>query len=134
MNLELALRMTEAAVRRAMREGAVISVAVVDEGGHLVSFQRMEGAEIAGPGLAQGKAYTSVALRRPTAELAVRTAPGGDLYGLPRDDYVCVGGGIPLWADHGGGARVVGGIGVSGGAITQDVMCAEAAAEVWRTR
>ncbi|KAB8193148.1 heme-binding protein [Nonomuraea phyllanthi] len=134
MNLELALRMTEAAVRQAVREGVPISVAVLDEGGHLVSFQRMEGAGIAGPGLAQGKAYTAVALRASTAELAPRTAPGGDLHGLPRDGLVCVGGGIPLWADYGEGWRVVGGIGVSGGTTTQDVECAEAAAEVWRTR
>ncbi|MEQ4719210.1 heme-binding protein [Nonomuraea sp. B19D2] len=134
MNLELALRMTEAAVRQAIREGVAISVAVVDEGGHLVSFQRMEGAGIAGPVLAQGKAYTSVALRGSTAELAARTAPGGDLQGLPREGFVCVAGGVPLWADYGEGWRVVGGIGVSGGTVTQDVVCAEAAGEVWRTR
>ena len=56
MDLELALRMCEAALKQAAREGAVISVAVVDAGGHLVSFQRMEGAGFAGavPGAGQG--------------------------------------------------------------------------------
>jgi uncharacterized protein GlcG (DUF336 family) len=134
VNLELALRMTEAALKQAMREGASISVAVVDGGGRLVSFQRMEGSEIAGPVLAQGKAYTSVALRRPTAELAGLTAPGGELYGLAGGRFTLFGGGIPLWSDYGEGERVVGGIGVSGGTVTQDVSCAEAAALVWRTR
>ncbi|SEG91295.1 Uncharacterized conserved protein GlcG, DUF336 family [Nonomuraea solani] len=134
MNLELALRMTEAAVKQAFREGAAISVAVVDEGGNLVSYQRMDGAEISGPVLARGKAYTSVALRRPTSELAARTAPGGELSGLAGCGFICVGGGIPLWSDYGEGERVVGGIGVSGGTVTQDVACAEAAESVWRTR
>ncbi|WP_090946338.1 GlcG/HbpS family heme-binding protein [Nonomuraea jiangxiensis] len=134
MNLELALRMTEAALKQAAREGAMISVAVVDEGGHLVSFQRMEGAEIAGPVLAQRKAYTSVALRRTTEDLAELTAPGGELFGLTDDRFLSVGGGVPLWAGYGEGERVVGGVGVSGGTIRQDVRCAEAAASVWRTR
>jgi uncharacterized protein GlcG (DUF336 family) len=134
VDLELALRMTEAAVKQALREGARVSAAVVDEGGHLVSFQRMEGAEIAGPVLAPGKAYTSVAHRMATADLAPLVAPGGELFGLAGDRFVCFGGGIPLWADYGEGERVVGGVGVSGGTVAQDVACAEAAALVWRTR
>ncbi|MGP3964909.1 GlcG/HbpS family heme-binding protein [Nonomuraea sp. 3N208] len=134
MNLELALRMTEAAVRQATREGASISVAVVDEGGNLVSFQRMDGAEISGPALAPGKAYTSVALRRDTADVARHMARGGELAGLPGEGFVGIGGGIPLWADYGEGERVVGGVGVSGGTVAQDVACAEAASVVWRTR
>ncbi|HEX4817302.1 MAG TPA: heme-binding protein [Nonomuraea sp.] len=134
MNLELALRMTEAALRQAVREGASISVAVVDEGGNLVSFQRMEGAEISGPVLAPGKAYTAVALRTSTADLARRLARGGDLAGLQGNGFVAVGGGIPLWADYGEGERVVGGVGVSGGSVAHDLVCAEAAALVWQTR
>ncbi|MET9340674.1 MULTISPECIES: GlcG/HbpS family heme-binding protein [unclassified Nonomuraea] len=133
VGLEIALRMCEAAIRQARREGALVSVAVVDAGGHLVSFQRMEGAEIAGPVLAPGKAYTSVANRMATADLAPLTVPGGELYGLAGDRFVCFGGGIPLWADYGEGERVVGGVGVSGGTVAQDVACAEAAASVWRT-
>ncbi|WP_188187933.1 GlcG/HbpS family heme-binding protein [Nonomuraea sp. SYSU D8015] len=134
MDLELALRMTEAAMRQAVREGAAISVAVVDEGGNLVSFQRMDGAEISGPVLAQGKAYTSVALRATTLDLARELSRGGELAGLAGGGFVAVGGGIPLWADYGEGERVVGGIGVSGGTVAQDVACAEAAGLVWRTR
>ncbi|MBE1561034.1 GlcG/HbpS family heme-binding protein [Nonomuraea africana] len=133
VGLEIALRMCEAAIRQATREGALVSVAVVDAGGHLVTFQRMEGAEIAGPVLAPGKAYTSVAHRMTTADLAPLAAPGGELYGLAGDRFVCFGGGIPLWAGYGEGERVVGGVGVSGGTVAQDVSCAEAAASVWRT-
>ncbi|GAA4066381.1 GlcG/HbpS family heme-binding protein [Nonomuraea soli] len=134
MDLELALRMCEAAVKQAGREGAKIAVAVVDDGGHLVAFQRMDGAAIAGPVLAPGKAYTSVANRVPTAVLADLTKPGGELAGLPGDRFVCLGGGLPLWSDQGENGRVAGGVGVSGGTVAQDVSCAEAAALVWRTR
>jgi uncharacterized protein GlcG (DUF336 family) len=130
MNLELALRMCEAAVKQAGREGALISVAVVDAGGHLVAFQRMDGAEIAGPVLAPGKAYTAVAHRMSTADLASLVVPGGELYGLAGDRYVCFGGGIPL-SEPGKDHRVVGAVGVSGGTVVQDVTCAETAAALW---
>ncbi|WP_329429643.1 heme-binding protein [Streptosporangium sp. NBC_01495] len=136
MNLELALRMCEAAVKQAAREGALISVAVVDAGGHLVAFQRMDGARITGPVLAPGKAYTAVAHRMATADLAPLVLPGGELYGLAGDRYVCFGGGVPL-GESGDGrgvsgvSRVVGAVGVSGGTVSQDIACAEAAAAVW---
>ncbi|SEK85900.1 GlcG/HbpS family heme-binding protein [Nonomuraea pusilla] len=134
MNLDIALRMTEAALRQASREGAAICVAVVDAGGHLVSFQRMAGAGVAGAVLAPRKAYTSVALRAATAGLAPLLAPGGELHGLNDDRFVFSAGGLPLWADDGEGERVAGAVGVSGGARAQDEACAEAAALVWRTR
>lgn len=120
MNLEFALRMCEAAIKEAGRAGALVSVAVVDGGGHLVAFQRMDGAAIGGPVLAPGKAYTAVASGAATAELAANGPPG-----LP--GFVYVGGGVPLRAD----GRVVGGIGVSGGTVAQDIACAEAAAALW---
>jgi len=130
VDLELALALCTAARARAGQEGALVSVAVVDGGGHLVAFQRMDGAEIAGPVLARDKAYTAVAHRIATDELAALTAPGGPLAGMASADagrYVCFGGGVPLWS----GGLVVGGIGVSGGTAEQDVACARAAAAGW---
>lgn len=103
---------------------------MVDAGGHLVAFQRMDGAEIAGPVLAPGKAYTAVAHRMSTADLAPLVVPGGELYGLAGDRYVCFGGGIPL-GEPGKGHRVVGAVGVSGGTVAQDVACAEVATALW---
>ena len=98
--------------------------------GHLIAFERMDGAEIAGPVLARDKAYTAVAHRCATADLAAASAPGADLAGLSSADggrYVCFGGGLPLrWE-----GRVVGGIGVSGGTATQDAACAGAGAAVF---
>jgi uncharacterized protein GlcG (DUF336 family) len=137
ITLTLAARMTEAATARAAELGAVVSAAVVDAGGHLVHFQRMDRAEIAGPTLAVDKAYTAVAHRTDTADLAALAAPDGPLAGLQANGggrYVVFGGGLPCWSagvDEGG--EVVGGIGVSGGTTEQDVASAEAGLAVFRT-
>lgn len=126
----LAARMTDAALRRAEGLGALVSAAVVDAGGHLVHFQRMDGAEIAGPTLAVDKAFTAVAHRIATHELTPLAAPGGPLAGLAANGggrYVVFGGGLPCW----GGDRVLAGVGVSGGTADEDVACARAALAVW---
>jgi uncharacterized protein GlcG (DUF336 family) len=132
ITLSLAAAMTSVALARAEALGALVSAAVVDAGGHLVHFQRMDGAEIAGPTLAVDKAFTAVAHRIDTAELTALSAPGGELAGLASNGggrYVTFGGGLPCWS----GNRVVAGIGVSGGSAEQDVACAAAALALWRT-
>jgi len=135
MTLSLASRMTEAAVRHAAGLGVAVSAAVVDSGGHLVHFQRMDRAEIAGPTLAVDKAFTAVAHRIATAELGPLAGPDGELAGLAANGggrYVVFGGGLPCWADAGTpDAIVVGGIGVSGGSVEQDIACAEAGLAVF---
>ena len=135
LTLSLAARMTDAAVTRATELGAVVSAAVVDGGGHLVHFQRMDRAEIAGPTLAVDKAFTAVAHRTATGDLAGLAAPGGELAGLAANGggrYVVFGGGLPCWSgDPAGDGVVVAGVGVSGGTAEQDVACAEAALAVF---
>jgi uncharacterized protein GlcG (DUF336 family) len=115
----------EAATAEARKLGVAVSVAVVDAGGNLVAFLRMDGAEIAGPVLAVDKAYTAVANRISTAELAEQAAPGGPLFGLhscANGRFVIFGGGVPVRV----GNVVVGAVGVSGAAVGQDIRCAEA--------
>ena len=130
IDLALGQLMAEAARRSAVASGALVSVAVVDAGGHLVVFERMDGAEIAGPVLARDKAFTAVAHRVATQELTDLVLPGADLAGMNSADggrYIAFGGGLPLWdAD-----RVIGGVGVSGGSSEQDVAAATAALEVF---
>lgn len=133
ITLTLAAEMTAAALARAAELGADVSAAVVDAGGHLVHFQRMDAAEIAGPTLAVDKAFTAVAHRVETAELTALAAPGGELAGLQANGggrYVVFGGGLPCWS----GDRVAAGVGVSGGSAEQDVACAQAARSVWDLR
>jgi uncharacterized protein GlcG (DUF336 family) len=130
IDLALGQRMAEAARRSAVASGALVSVAIVDAGGHLVVFERMDGAEIAGPVLARDKAFTAVAHRVATHELTDLVLPGAELAGMNSADggrYIAFGGGLPLWdAD-----RVIGGVGVSGGSSEQDVAAATAALEVF---
>ena len=130
IDLALGQRMAEAARRSAVASGALVSVAIVDAGGHLVVFERMDGAEIAGPVLARDKAFTAVAHRVATHELTDLVLPGAELAGMNSADggrYIAFGGGLPLWdAD-----RVIGGVGVSGGSSEQDVAAASAALAVF---
>lgn len=126
IDLELAQTMIEAAQGVAASDGIAVSIAVVDAGGNLIAFARMDGAEIAGPVLAVDKAYTAVAHRVATGELTALVAPQGELAGMYAAHggrYIAFPGGLPCWDED----RVVGGIGVSGGTADQDRRCAESA-------
>jgi uncharacterized protein GlcG (DUF336 family) len=132
VDLALAIRLCEAARASAGSSGALVSVAVVDAGGHLIAFQRMDGAEIAGPVLARDKAFTAVAHRCATHELTDLVSPGADLAGMNSADsgrYIAFAGGLPLWD----GDRVIGGVGVSGGSAQQDKDAAESAVHAYET-
>ena len=130
IDLALALDMIEAAKAKAVEIGVPMSIAVLDAGANLLAFNRMDGAELAGPNLAVDKAYTSVTNRIATGELRERIAPDGDLPGMNANGggrYIAFAGGIPCWD----GDRVVGAIGVSGGSWDDDQICAEAAIVIY---
>jgi uncharacterized protein GlcG (DUF336 family) len=130
LDLDLAEQLTRSACRAAQAEGCLVSAAVVDAGGHLVAFRRMDGAEFAGCTVAVDKAYTSAGNRIATVDLRDQVAPGGDLagyYAASGGRFITFGGGVPLWYDR----RVVGAIGVSGASGEQDHAFASAAAAVW---
>ncbi len=126
LTLAAAQQAVAAGIAEAERRGVAVSVAVVDAGGVLRAFARMDGAEIAGEVLAVDKAYTAVAHRTATAELGALAQPGGELFGLQangRGRYVMFGGGVPVTDADG---TVVGAVGVSGAAVVEDIACAEA--------
>lgn len=123
LDLDAANRIIAGAHAEARRRSVLVSAAVVDAGGNLVAFGRMDGAEIAGPVLAVDKAYTAVANRIATSELATLAAPGGELFGLHANGggrFVIFGGGVPVSID----GDVVGGVGVSGASTADDEACA----------
>lgn len=121
--LKTILRMAERAREKAEEMGVPIVFSAVDSGGNLLLLQRMEGALLASVEISAGKAYTANALKMPTHELGALAEPGGPLYGIESSNpgkIVLFGGGFP-YVIHG---QVVGGIGVSGGTVEEDMAIA----------
>jgi len=132
ITLEQAEQVIDAAKQKANEIDVPMTIAVVDTGGNLVVLARQNNALLASLDIAIGKAYTAVAMRMSTADLAPLVQPGQLLYHLeianqPRT-LVAFGGGLPLQVN----GEIVGGVGVSGGIPDQDHQVAEAAREVSR--
>jgi uncharacterized protein GlcG (DUF336 family) len=124
IQLSAATAVIDAATAKAHEIGQPMNIAVVDDGGHLVAFARMDGAIKASIDISIRKARTSILMNAPTAALMPLAQPGAELYGLEQTSggMVIFGGGIPLVVD----GVVVGAIGVSAGSVEQDVSVAEA--------
>ncbi|MDX1888084.1 heme-binding protein [Mycolicibacterium sp. 050158] len=126
ITLSAATKVVEAAIAKAAEIGQPMNIAVVDDGGHLVAFARMDGAIKASIDISTKKARTSILMNAPTAALMPLVQPGAELYGLEQlsGGLVIFGGGMLLTE----GDVVVGAIGVSAGSVEQDVAVAEAGA------
>ena len=127
ITLEQARKIIAAGEREAQKQGQPMNIAVVDSGGNLVAFARMDGAWLGSIDISQKKAWTSRAFDIDTKTLSTLTQPGADFYGLhvSNDGKVMIfAGGVPLKKN----GVVVGGVGVSGGSGKQDHAVAEAAA------
>jgi glc operon protein GlcG len=113
-----------AATTEAKKRNWKMNIAVVDSGGHLVSFQRMDGAMLASIQIAKHKARASATFRRETKifEDAVQLMHLN--YILAFEGIIASRGGIPL-IDKG---AIIGAIGVSGGTDSQDEIVALAGA------
>ena len=121
-----AARAVIAAVQAEARAiGVAMSCAVVDSGDQLVAFERMDGADLVGITLARDKAFTALANRMPTRDLAPIVQPGTEFYGydsVAGGRTIVFAGGMPLEVD----GVLVGAVGVSGGDAVQDQTAAEA--------
>ncbi|HAA96068.1 MAG: heme-binding protein [SAR202 cluster bacterium] len=124
LTLAEANRMVEAAIAKANELNIKINVAVVDAGGRLVAFNRMDGAIWGGAYGSQGKAVASAAFGRTSGELQERAtspivsgilgAEGG--HGIPSQ------GAVPIRRD----GVLEGAVGVGGGTSQEDEDCAAA--------
>jgi uncharacterized protein GlcG (DUF336 family) len=126
LTLDEATALCTAACSAAADQGVAMSFAVMDAGGHLLAFVRMDGAIKASIDISTRKAVTSVLMEAPTADLTALVQPGAELYGLEQTagGLVIFGGGIPLYRD----GALIGAVGVSAGSVEQDVTVATAAA------
>jgi len=130
VTLEEARRVIEAAERKASEIGQAMNIAVVDEGGNLVSHVRMDGAWLGRIDISINKAFTSRAFDISTKDLAQHSQPGGQFFGIHMSNHgrvMVFAGGIPLTR----GGKVVGGVGVRGGSGEQDHAVAEAGAKAF---
>ena len=124
---EGAMSVVEAAVKRAQAMKVMVSIAVVDDGGHLMAFVRTEGARLHTVAIAQAKARSAALTRSPTGK---KTSSGRDM-----DDHlamaitlaagpgsiVTIQGGVPISVD----GHFIGAVGVSGAKSEEDREIAE---------
>jgi len=127
IGLERAQAAIAAAIAEAKKKDWKLNVAVVDSGGNLVAFSRMDGAQLASISIAEHKARASVKYRRETKAFESAVQLGNFHYVLTLDDVIASRGGIPLVED----GKLIGAIGCSGGTGSQDeVGCKAGAATV----
>ncbi|HKS83386.1 MAG TPA: heme-binding protein [Candidatus Acidoferrales bacterium] len=128
LTLESARAVMDAAQKRAHEIKCPMNIAVVDEGGHLLIFERMNGAKLSSIRIAQVKAQSAALRRAPTRPAAsddqVNRLLSVTLAIASPDEQTPIRGGLPLMAD----GQVVGAIGVSAGSEDQDVDVATAGA------
>jgi len=111
-----------AAVGEARKHDWKLNVAVVDSGGNLVAFQRMDGAQLASIQIAEHKARASVNFRRETKVWENAIQVNGYQYVMTLDGVIASRGGIPLIE----GGKLIGAIGCSGGTGSQDEVACQA--------
>lgn len=122
IGLDIAMKVLGAAVGEARKMNIPMAVAVVDTGGHLVAFERLDNTQHGSVGVAQDKAASSALFRRPTKVFQDAVAGGGaGLRVLSLRGVTAVEGGLPLIVD----GKIVGAVGVSGGTAEQDGVVAK---------
>jgi uncharacterized protein GlcG (DUF336 family) len=126
LSLDLALSLLARVREEAEARDLSLAAAVVDDAGNVLAGQRMDGAALGAMQLAVGKAFTAASWATPSGEFSQSTQPGGDDWGWNTTDarIVVYAGGIPLLVD----GELVGAIGASGGAASEDEECVAAAA------
>ena len=127
INLETAKKVTEPAIAEAAKNKWTMAVAIVDIGGALVYFEKMDGTQTGSVRVAIGKARSAVLFKRPTKVFEDGVAAGGAGLRLLRlEGAVPIEGGLPLVMD----GKIVGAIGVSGGTAQQDGVAAKAGVDM----
>ena len=127
LTLEAAERIVAAAKKKAAEINTKMDIAVVDAGGNLKAFARMDGAWLGSIDIAQRKARTARWFDMNTGEIGKLSQPGGPLFGIEHSNggLITFPGGVPLKNSAG---EVVGAIGVSGSTVENDHSVAMAGA------
>ena len=127
ISLEQARDVMNAALAKAGETKTKMDIAVVDAGGNLKSFYRMDGAWIGSIDISIRKAKTARFFDMPTGEIGKLSQPGGPLYQIEHSNggLITFPGGVPIKSADG---TVIGAIGVSGSSVENDHTVAAAGA------
>ncbi len=129
LTLKAAMLMGQKALKKCEEIGKPFVLTVVDAGGNVLYTQRMEDAFFTSVGIATDKAFTAAAVKKGTHVLTDKVKPEQDLFGLNLTNngrIVTFGGGLPILEN----GEVIGGIGVSGGSVEEDIAVATAALSI----
>ena len=128
ITLAQAQKVMNAALAFAEKQGVPMNIAIVDAGGNLKDFCRMDGAFLGSIDISAKKAKTARYFNMSTAQLGSVSGPGQELYGIEttNNGLVVFGGGELLRNKAG---VIIGAIGVSGGSVAEDTNVAKAGAE-----
>jgi len=121
-DVKLILRGSEEEARKI---GVDMDIAVVDPGGNLLGFYRMDQAKVTSIAIAIDKAFTAAGTRKPTREYKAVGAPNGPAFGINTSNhgrFMIFGGGVPIIVD----GECIGAVGCSSGSPEQDEQVAQA--------
>ena len=125
LDIDDARQMIAGARAKAQEIGVPMCIAVTDESGNLIAFERMNGGKITSIQLAIDKSFTATGIQKGTDALGKVNQPGMPAHSISSalgGCMVAVAGGLPITSD----GTVVGGIGVSSGSPMQDLEVAQA--------
>ena len=127
ITLEQAQTVLAAAKAKAQETDTLMNIAVVDAGGNLKAFARMDGAWLGSIDIAQKKARTARFFDMESGAIGELSQPGGSLYNIEVSNggLITFPGGIPLTV----GGEIIGAIGVSGSTVENDRAVAAAGAD-----
>jgi glc operon protein GlcG len=120
ITLETAKKIGAAAIAEAVKNKWTVAVAIVDNHGFLVYYERLDDTQTAGPAIAVEKARTAAMFRRPSRSFEDVSKTRVAILGLPGATPIA--GGLPIVID----GKIVGGVGVSGATSDQDEQVARA--------
>ena len=128
ITLEQAAKVIDAAEAKAKTQGTLMNIAVVDAGGNLKAFARMDDAWVGSVDIAIKKAKTACFFAMPTGQIGALSQPGGPLYGIEHSNggLITFPGGVPIVNEAG---VLLGAIGVSGSSVENDHLVASAGSE-----
>ena len=130
LTLQDANLIIQGCINKAEEIGIDMDIAVTDDGGNLIAYQRMDNGRITSIEIAINKSFTASAARKSTREYGDVSGPGQPAFGINtshQGKFMIVAGGLPIFADD----YIVGGVGCSSGTPDQDEIVARAGIELF---